>query len=506
MNFRILKNSLLIFALLFTVASCSKDDDENDNKKNNESDLPLAEQMNSPVSGSTITNTGKIVIGLNESDFIYQRNANVLKAMGWVSKRVTDCAAMNDIPYFAGQNEVDTTKSIDNVTLVNKGTIEIHTKRIVELYESQTVNPEIEDETGRPIEYVRMFGMCSTGKNCTIINEGTIEVYFDHDPDTPIWVYCFAMAGGAGSQIINKGTIKFSGNGSRRTRMRCIAITGAGATAINEGDMFMNVDMAEDCRMITCGENRCTIINDGMMKGRVPGTLFGMTHYGTNTVLNRGNINLTVVPVPEGQTSILTNDMKFVCGLYNVYNQNRKVIPPMVNEGVIDIAIEGNATSDAAFQGYGFLYDLIGGNRITAGMTNDGIISVSQTGPVHFDMGEVGFKCTPKVLSVEPPLMCKVKLGHWKTRIRDFAATKDLFVAKGVGLDFTESYIDLVKTESYVIGTQYSVAEDALIYNADKRFTNEIIGFDNLVFRASGEGVKLNWDKDKQTVSLLNAK
>ena len=35
MNFRILKNSVLIFALLFTVASCSKDDDENDNKKNN---------------------------------------------------------------------------------------------------------------------------------------------------------------------------------------------------------------------------------------------------------------------------------------------------------------------------------------------------------------------------------------------------------------------------------------------------------------------------------------
>lgn len=503
MKIKFLKVSLFVLAAFFAM-SCDKDDDK-DNDKTTVPELPAQAQMNSPVNGSTITNEGKIVIGLDEKDFFYQRKADVLKAKGWVSKTVTDCAAMNDIPYFDGKNEVDTTKSVDNVTLINKGVIEIHTKKIVELYESQTVDPELEDETGRPVEYVRMFGICSTGKNCTVINEGTIEVYFDHDPNTSIWVYCFAMAGGQGSKIINKGTIKFRGNGSRRTRMRGTAITGANATAINEGTMDIDVEMAEDSRMITCGTNRCTIINDGIMKGKVPGSLFGMTHYGTNTILNRGNINLTSIPVPDGQTSILTDDMKFVCALYNVYNQSRQVIPPMVNEGIIDVCIQGTAASDSKFQGYGMLFDLIGGNRISGGMTNDGIISVSQTGPIHFDMGEAGFKCTDKVLGLDPPMLCKVKLGHWKTRFRDFSTTKDLFVAKGLELDLTESYIDLVKPESYVVGTAYSVAPEALVYEATSgKFGLDIIGYDQLTFRSADEKVKLNWDKDKQTISLLN--
>ena len=500
MKFNIVKYSLLSIAVLFSVA-CSKDDDE----KDIEPEIPAESgQLNTDVSGSTITNTAKIVLGLRDDDFIYQRYASVLKAQGWVPRLVTDCAAMNDIPYLADKREVDTTKSVENVTLINKGTIEIHTKKIVEQYEQQTYNPEsTESDEARPIEYLRVFGMCSTGSNCTVINEGTIEIFFDHDPNTPIWVYCFAMAGGKGSQIINKGTIKFMGNGSRRTRMRCIAITGAGATAINDGKMFMNVDMAEDSRMITCGENRCTIINDGIMKGRVPGSLFGMTHYGVNTILNRGNINLTSIPVPEGQTSIIENGVKIVCGFYNVYNQSRQVIPPMINEGIVNIAIEGTAASDDAFQGYGMLYDLIGGNRITAGMTNDGIINVSQTGPKHFDMGEVGFKCTEKVLGVDPPLLCKVKLGHWKTRFRDFSTTKDLFVAKGLELDLTDSYIDFVKSESYQNGTPYSVAEDALVYEASNgKFGCNIIGYDKLTFRSADEKVKINWDKDKKTVSL----
>ncbi len=130
---KFLKVSLFVLAAFFAM-SCDKDDDK-DNDKTAEPELPAQAQMNSPVNGSTITNEGKIVIGLDEKDFFYQRKADVLKAKGWVSKTVTDCAAMNDIPYFDGKNEVDTTKSVENVTLINKGVIEIHTKKSVELYE-----------------------------------------------------------------------------------------------------------------------------------------------------------------------------------------------------------------------------------------------------------------------------------------------------------------------------------------------------------------------------------
>jgi hypothetical protein len=495
MGCKLFKGSLLSAVVLFAVA-CSNDDNGAGMP-----DLPVSDQLHTEVSGTTITNTGKIVVGLSDDDFIYSRVTSVLKTKGWQPRLVTDCAAMNDIPYLEDKNEVDPTRSVENVTLVNKGTIEIHTKKILELYKEKTYDPEAEeDDDSRPIEYLRMFGLCSTGKNCTVINEGTIEIYFDHDPNTPIWVYCFAMAGGQGSQIINKGTIRFRGNGSRRTRIRGIAITGAGATAINEGTMDIDVDMAEDSRMITCGEDKCTIINEGVMKGYVPGTLFGMTHYGTNTILNRGSINLTSKPIPQGQFSVLEDAINVVCAFYNVYNQNRKSIPPMVNAGTVTIRIEGSETTADSFQGYGMFFDLIGGNRVTAGMINDGIIHLSQSGPKHFDMGEAGFQCRDYATD----FACKVKLGHWKTELRDFSKTRDLFVAKGLDLDFTDSYIDLVKPTDYQDDTTYGVAPEDLIYEAsDGKFICNYSGYDRLYFRAADpENVTINWDKDKKTVSL----
>lgn len=467
-----------------------------------EKDLPASGQLNTGVSGTTITNTGKIVIGLKDDDVIYSRTASVLKAMGWMPRLVYDCAGMNDVPYLEGKNEVDTLRSVEDVTLVNKGVIEIHTKKIVELYEKQTYNPEAETEDdANPIEYLRVFGLCSTGKNCTVINEGTIEVWFDHDPNTPIWVYGFAMAGGEGSQIINKGTISFRGNGSRRTRMRGIAITGQGASAINAGTMDIDVAMAEDSRMITCGENLCTIVNEGEMKGRVPGSLFGMTHYGTNTILNRGTINLTSIPVPQGQTSILEEDLNVVCAFYNVYNQTRKTIPPMTNEGTVNICIEGDESTPESWQGYGMFYDLVGGNRTEAGLINNGTIRVAQSGPKHFDMGEAGFRCRAFAAA---NFACKVQLGHWRTEFRDFSKTKDLFVAKGMEMNFANGIIELVKPADYQDGTSYSIAPESLIYEASNGTTIcKWSSYDLLTFQpADPEHVSMDWDRVKQTISL----
>lgn len=466
-------------------------------------DQPISCQQHTETSGTTVTNNDKIVVGLSDDDFIYSRVTDVLKPNGggWVSRFVTDCAAMNDIPYVKGKNEVDTTRIVENVTLVNKGIIELHTKKIVELYEQQTNNPEIADDGTRPIEYLRVFGLCSTGKNCTVINEGTIEVYFDHDPNTPIWVYCFAMAGGEGCQIINKGTIKFRGNGSRRTRMRGIGVTGPGATAINEGTMDIDVAMAEDSRMITCGEDNCIIRNEGIMKGRVPGTQLGMTHYGVNDILNRGTIDLTSTPVPDGQFSIVDDAVNVVCAFYNVYNQTRDSIPPMINEGMVNIRIEGSETTPDSSQGYGMFFDLIGANRVEAGIINDGTIKLSQSGPKHYDMGEAGFMCR----NYATAFACKVKLGHWKTELRDFGKTHDLFVAKGLDMNFTDSYIELVKPAGYMDGTAYSVAPEDLIYEASNgKFKFNYSGYDQMTFRAAdSDHVGINWDKEQKTVSLV---
>lgn len=172
----------------------------------------------------------------------------------------------------------------------------------------------------------------------------------------------------------------------------------------------------------------------------------------------------------------------------------------MVNEGTVNIHIEGSATTADSFQGYGMFFDLIGANRVRAGMINDGTIHVSQSGSKHFDMGEAGFQCRDYATD----FACKVKLGHWKTELRDFSKTHDLFVAKGLDLDFTDGYIDLLRPAGYQEGTAYSVAPEALIYETSNgKFVCNYTGYDKLTFRsADSEKDIINWDKDKKTVSL----
>ena len=484
---------LFVFAALF-VASCSSDDDDIVNPQEVQGSIYTEE------TGATLVNSGKIVIGTDEKDLVFTRYATVLKPNGWKVKKVMDCAGIVSLPFVEGENVQDTLKSVDNTTLINRGTIEIHTKKMVELYESMIYNPEDNSAQADSYEYLRMFGICASGKNSTIINEGLIDIYFDHDPNTPIWVYCFAMAGGEDCKMINKGTIRFHGNGSRRTRMRGIGMLGNHSVGKNEGTIEMDVEMAEDSRMITCGSDSCTIENNGIMKGRVPGTLLGMTHYGLNTIVNNNLIDLTSVGMPEGQASVLTDDTNIVCGFYEAYNKGRlSGIPPMVNKGTVNIRIEGTATTADSYQGYGMMCDMISACKETVEIYNEGTISTSQTGPKHYNMAEAGFICR----STTKDAPCHISLKNWSTTLRDFSQTHDLFLAKGVIMDFTEGNIRLSKAGSYVDGTSYSIAPEDLMYNiGDADYTYEYTGYDKMVFSSADKQVTLNWDKENRKVSL----
>ena len=486
----------LFLAVALFIVSCSGNEDE--------PVLPeeeTQEQIHSDVSGSTVVNTGKIVIGLDENDFVYTRIATVLKPNGWKRKNVIECCGMFAVPLLAGENAEDTLKSVVNATLINRGTIEIHTKKLIEKYQSLLYNPESDDPQEDAYEYLRFFGITAIGDNCTLINEGLIDVYLDHDPNTPLWVYCFAMAGSKDSQMINKGTIRFSGNGSRRTRVRGIGMLGNGGTGINDGTIEMDIAMAEDSRMITCGSDYCDIVNNGIMKGRAPGTLLGLTHYGLNTIVNNNLIDLTSTGIPEGDRSVLEDDVNIVTAFYEAFNKARfDGIPPLVNKGTVNIRIEGTASTAESFQGYGMMVDMISNCKRSLTIVNEGTIKTSQSGPRHYNMAEAGFICREDTKEES----CHIVLGQWNTTLRDFSKTRDLFLAKGVDMDFSAGDIRLTKPEGYVDGTAYSVAPEHLMYNAGEGgdFIYEYHGYDQMVFSAADSQTKINWNKDNQTVSL----
>ena len=480
--------------LLFAISSCSEDEEPVFVPEEEEEILITGE------SGTTVVNTKDIVLGVSEDDVVFEMTSTILTTSGRVTETTLNCCAMAGINFTdnGGMLAMDTLNMVEDVVLINRGTITIHTKDLVERYKDQIQTP---DDPERPYTYLRLLAMFA-GTNSTIINEGIINVYFDHDPSVTSTIYVMGMNGGGNSSMINNGEIHFYGNGSVATRLRGMATFGNSISAFNNGVMTAELDICEDARMITTGGTKSNVINDGTMQMRLPGYILCMTRYGDSNLINNGVVDLTMVDLPEGYTAVGNAENPVVCAMYDPLSGGRTQMPSLVNRGSISIAIEGSERSNSVSQGYGMYCDLMGagGGDLQVNVINDGSIKVSQSGPVDFRMAEAGFITRPAVREET----CCIKLGRWNTTLRDFSQTQDLFYGQGVNMDFGGGELLLKKGEDYVDGTSYSVAPEALLYNGGKTmFRYEYSGYENFDIKAADErNVNLTWDKENNQVSL----
>lgn len=480
--------------LLFAISSCSEDEEPVFVPEEEEEILITGE------SGTTVVNTKDIVLGVSEDDVVFEMTSTILTTSGRVTETTLNCCAMAGINFTdnGGMLAMDTLNMVEDVVLINRGTITIHTKDLVERYKDQIQTP---DDPERPYTYLRLLAMFA-GTNSTIINEGIINVYFDHDPSVTSTIYVMGMNGGGNSSMINNGEIHFYGNGSVATRLRGMATFGNSISAFNNGVMTAELDMCEDARMITTGGTKSNVINDGTMQMRLPGYILCMTRYGDSNLINNGVVDLTMVDLPEGYTAVGNAENPVVCAMYDPLSGGRTQMPSLVNRGSISIAIEGSEHSNSVSQGYGMYCDLMGagGGDLQVNVINDGSIKVSQSGPVDFRMAEAGFITRPAVREET----CCIKLGRWNTTLRDFSQTQDLFYGQGVNMDFGGGELLLKKGEDYVDGTSYSVAPEALLYNGGRTmFRYEYSGYENFEIKAADESnVNLTWDKENNQVSL----
>ncbi|MDN0049286.1 hypothetical protein QVO10_07795 [Bacteroides gallinaceum] len=480
--------------LLFAISSCSEDEEPVFVPEEEEEILITGE------SGTTVVNTKDIVLGVSEDDVVFEMTSTILTTSGRVTETTLNCCAMAGINFTdnGGMLAMDTLNTVEDVVLINRGTITIHTKDLVERYKDQIQTP---DDPERPYTYLRLLAMFA-GTNSTIINEGIINVYFDHDPSVTSTIYVMGMNGGGNSSMINNGEIHFYGNGSVATRLRGMATFGNSISAFNNGVMTAELDMCEDARMITTGGTKSNVINDGTMQMRLPGYILCMTRYGDSNLINNGVVDLTMVDLPEGYTAVGNAENPVVCAMYDPLSGGRTQMPSLVNRGRISIAIEGSERSNSVSQGYGMYCDLMGagGGDLQVNVINDGSIKVSQSGPVDFRMAEAGFITRPAVREET----CCIKLGRWNTTLRDFSQTQDLFYGQGVNMDFGGGELLLKKGEDYVDGTSYSVAPEALLYNGGRTmFRYEYSGYENFDIKAADESnVNLTWDKENNQVSL----
>lgn len=484
------KLSFLFAILLLFVTSCSNDDDPIVNPEAGEKQLPLVTEE----IGATIVNTREMEIGSVENDIIFDMVSTVMTSEGHVKERTLNCCGIGAVAIVGGEQDFES--SIEKVTLINKGTITVHTKDLVERYIDQIQSPQNANLRYKYFRIIVMYG----GKNNLLINEGTINVYFDHDPDITPTVYVMAMAAGEGSSILNKGEIHFYGNGSVATRMRGMATFGDNITAINEGIMTATVGMADDSRMITTGGKLSNVINNGILKMQVPGTVCCMTRYGDSNLINNNLIEITSVCMPDGYTPVVSNENYLICALYEALQDSRTAVSsPLINRGNIHVTLSGSNPVDSHRQGFGMLCDLQGKGTAEAfevNIHNEGNIVVKQDGNQHYNLAEAGF------FARNVKAACHIKLGRWNTTLRDFSNTHDLFLLKGSKVNFTGGEVLLSKEDGYVEGTAYSIAPEALLYRADDTHRYEYTGYENLNFIARDTSTELIWDQENQMVSL----
>ena len=485
-------SNALSWGLLFAaclVVSCNEDNPVNPEP---EPEPVVGQQIIISEDNATYVNTKKIVIGLDEDDFSYKRVTTIIDQRGRVEETVRDCSAMAAIKLNGDEQAPD--GKVNNVTLINRGTIEIHTKGMVKKWRDQIQTWTITD---RPYHYLRVIGMLGEGEGNQLINEGLIDVYFDHDPSEKFRVYCFAMCGNNYSTFINRGEIRFQGTGGPLTRMRAMGTAGDHVTSINYGTMKVDVDMAEDTRFITTGGDYNDVINNGVMEARTTGRLLGMTRYGNSNIVNNGTISLTTTKMKDGYTSPLTINDRYTAGLMENMSGTRESISPMTNRGTINVTIE--ETESEASAGYGMFFDMVSPNQANVTINNEGTINLQQNDPVYkHRMAEAGFVDRSGKHGVN-----HITIGRWFTTLRDFESTNDLFLCHGASVNFGGTEMKFRRGEGYVSGTAYSVSPEALLYNTgDTDDTFEYKNYNGMTFSAGEDNLQVNWDKEAMTVSL----
>lgn len=481
--------SIVACAIILCAASCTKEDH------------PITidrggKPMMTDVSGSTIVNYDNIELGVGKGDIVFEMNSQVITPEGKHWEYTLNCCAMGAATLKDGVQ--DNTTPVTNVTIINKGTITVHTHDLVEKYVDQIQCPE---NPNLRYKYLRLIALYA-GKQSKVINDGVINVYFDHDPLVTPTIYVMGMIAGEGSEIINNGEINFYGMGSINTRIRGIGTYSDNINIVNNGLISADVAIADDSRAITTGGTFTNIVNEGTIRLRLPCSVYSMTRYGDNQLTNNGTIEITSTNVPEEYQALANPQNCIQCAMYDPLQKVRTGMPPMINNGNIILKMDVSGKPNPNRMLYGMLFDLqdAEAENLNVTIVNTGSILLDDPTNGEYTMAEAAFSARMNAVQGA----CNMTLGTWKTKLRDFAKTRNLFHARCLKMDFSQGTLLLDADDSYVSGTSYSIAPEDLMINlgAKMNLRYEYSGYDQLTVKPANENYSLNWDKESKTVSL----
>ncbi len=319
-----------------------------------------------------------------------------------------------------------------NATLVNEGIIEIHLSEMVKAYKNQ-IKSVPEDPNGI-YRFIKCFAMAA-GKDSMIINNGIIRIYFDQDIDSETPVYGETLLAGENSTIINNGEIHLSGNGSFATQARGIAVPANNMTIINNGKINLDMERASTIRILATTGLGGTIANYGSINVKSAGRIMTVARFANTHIINEGDIHIvSKARYIVNKVSFLYQSYPLACAFYEHSLPNKTPVPPIINNGTVTVHLEGSEESTPQAVAFGIYSEMVGKEEQVHRMENTGIIRVTKSGPYDFQVAELG----ANVQSAKDfPYL--IEIGRWRTGVRDFAKTKDLFVCNSGVFDFSHA-------------------------------------------------------------------
>lgn len=385
-------------------------------------------------------------VGINYFEYKHQ---NIPNQPGVVVKNIAICAmaALEDNPEQPGSKML-----ASHATLINRGVIDIHFSKIYALYKERKAQSENPDDTNN--DTVRCYAMAA-GTDSLLINEGVINVYMDQEIDAQVSLYGCAMWANARSMMLNRGSIHFIGDGSWQSYIRGIGSMDSHLQIINEGDITVDLQRAYQTRILHTAGQYGSLTNNGTIRVRTSGRIMVLGCLAGTRMINNGDIYVTsLATFLENKVSYHYQFDPLATAMYEHFLPNNLPTCPAVNRGTIKVHLKGTDLSGPNAVAFGFYCHQVGTNGETPvhRMENEGIIEVSQEGPIHYNTAEVGVN----IQSVgDYPV--NVKIGRWKTKARDFASTHDLFLSRSAKFDLTD--LDLQVTD-----TAFEFDKNSLVY------------------------------------------
>lgn len=377
-------------------------------------------------------------VGKNYFEYTHQ---NIPNQPGVVVKNIAICAmaALDDNPNQPGNKML-----ASHATLINRGVIDIHFSKIYALYKEQKTKSENPEDTNN--DTVRCYAMAA-GANSLLINEGIINVHMDQEIDAQVSLYGCALWANSNSTMLNRGTIRFIGDGSWQSYIRGIGSMDSNLQIINEGEITVDLQRAYQTRILHTAGQFGSLTNNGIIKIRTSGRIMVLGCLAGTRMINNGEIYVTsLATYLENKVSYHYQFDPLATAMYEHFLPNDIPTCPTVNRGTIKVHLVGTEKSGPNAVAFGFYCHQVGTNGETPihRMENDGTIEVTQEGPVHYFTAEVGVN----VQSVGD-FPVNVRIGCWKTKYRDFTSAHDLFIGRSVKFDLSEMDLQLTNINEH---------------------------------------------------------